>query len=271
MPFFEVSDGTRLNYVDWGSGDPVLFLHGRGLSYEFYEYQLTALSERFRVLAYDLRGHGDSEKPNSNYSHDEFANDLWEFINRLGLDHVNLVGASTGSFIIQNYAKLFGLDHIASVTLMSTTPVFSQKPDFPYAMSLTSFDEIKRRLRENHPKALTDFFKFLLYKEPSYELLSWMFNIGMKTPLYVLLKTLEANIAMDYRKILKKIFHSKPVLIVHGRHDRLCPLEAASFLHDEVEESKFLIFEQSGHMPYLEEKEKLNSELESFFQESRSK
>jgi non-heme chloroperoxidase len=266
VPSIKVSEGCKINYIDWGTGKPIVFLHGRGGSLEFYNYQTEDLSHDFRVIAYDARGHGNSDKPNSEYSHEEYAKDLRNVISALGLDSVNLVGASTGSFVIQKYSQLFGLDSIASITLISSTPVFAAKPDFPLAFPISGFDEIKRKLRSDYPKAVMDFNRFLFNNQPSAETFEWMFNLSILTPLHVLLKTLEANIAMDYRKVLSGI--DKPVLIIHGRKDKLCPFEAATFMSQKIPSNRLEPFENSGHCPYLEETPKLNSVLRNFILES---
>ncbi len=262
MPYLEVSDGSKLYYVDWGSGRPVVFLHGRGGSLELYSYQAAELSDDFRVLAYDARGHGNSDKPNSAYSHDEYARDLKDFISALGIDSVNLIGASTGGFVIQRYAMLYGLDCVSSITLISSTPVFAARPDFPHAYSLESFDAIKAKLKSDYPLAVMEFNRFLFHKEPSAETLSWIFSLSMRTPLSVLLKTLDANIVMDYRSVLPAL--DKPVFIIHGRNDKLCPFEAARFMSERIPNSQLEPFENSGHCPYIEEQQKMNMVLKKF-------
>jgi non-heme chloroperoxidase len=263
VPCLEVSDGCKLNYVEWGSGRPVIFLHGRGGSVEFFTYQTTELSKHFRVLAYDARGHGNSDKPNSLYNHDEYARDLKDFMDKLGLDSVNLAGASTGSFVIQNYVKLFGLSRVNSITLISSTPVFSAKPDFPYAFSRDGFVEIEAKLKSDFPKAVADFTRFLFHKEPSGETLNWLVTLSLKTPLHVLLKTLHSNVNMDYRDVLPRL-GEKPVLIAHGKQDKLCPFEAARFLSEKIPSSRLEAFENSGHCLYIEEHEKMNIVLRDF-------
>jgi len=262
MPFLEVSDGTKLNYVDWGSGKPIVFLHGRGGSLELFGYQTAQLSKEFRVLAFDARGHGSSDKPNSSYSHDEFARDVRDFITTLGLDKVDLVGASTGSFVIQNYVKKYGSDGISTIALISSTPVFAARDDFPYAFSPKGFDEIKAKLNTDYPRSVMEFNRFLFHGEPSAATLNWMFGISLKTPLLVLLKTLDANIAMDYRDVLASF--NKPTLLIQGVHDKLCPFGAAKFMSEHIRGSRLELFENSGHCPYIEEQQKMNEILEDF-------
>jgi non-heme chloroperoxidase len=262
VPSVEVSKGCRISYVDWGVGKPIVFLHGRGGSLELFTYQTADLSNYFRVVAYDARGHGNSDKPNSAYTHEEYATDLRDIIDALGLESVNLVGASTGSFVIQKYANLFGLNGISSVTLISSTPVFAQRPDFPFAFPLEGFDTIKDKLRSDYPLAVMEFNRFLFHNQPSAETLDWMFTLSMRTPLHVLLKTLDSNIAMDYRSVLRKI--DKPVLILHGRNDKLCPFEAAKFMSEIIPNNRLEPFANSGHCPYIEEVQKMNTILKNF-------
>src|SRR3712207_7685900 len=64
MPFIETSDRTSLFYKDWGTGKPVLFLHGWCLGANMWEYQMTLLADRgLRCIAYDVRGCGRSDQP----------------------------------------------------------------------------------------------------------------------------------------------------------------------------------------------------------------
>jgi non-heme chloroperoxidase len=91
--------GIQLYYEDWGKGDPVLFLHGRGMSHEVWQGQVHALQDEFRLITLDLRGHGDSEKTAGPYTHAAYAADIRAVIHRLKLKGLCLVGWSTGSII----------------------------------------------------------------------------------------------------------------------------------------------------------------------------
>jgi non-heme chloroperoxidase len=74
MPFIQTGDGTRLFYKDWGTGEPVLFVHGWVLGADMWEYQMTPLATQgLRCIAYDLRGAGRSDQPGHGYDPDTLA------------------------------------------------------------------------------------------------------------------------------------------------------------------------------------------------------
>jgi pimeloyl-ACP methyl ester carboxylesterase len=74
MPCFETSDHTTLFYIDWGTGDPVVFVHGQGLGADMGEYQaLDVTDQGVHCIAYDQRGYGRSDQPGHGYDFDTFA------------------------------------------------------------------------------------------------------------------------------------------------------------------------------------------------------
>ena len=94
---FVQTDDVRLHYLEWPSdGPPMVMLHGRGLCAQVWTPIAEALSSRFRVLAMDLRGHGDSEMPSDGFEWFQVAGDLPAFMDALGLDNVLLLAHSRG-------------------------------------------------------------------------------------------------------------------------------------------------------------------------------
>ena len=77
MPFMNSSDQTLLFYKSWGTGQPVLFVHGWSLGAEMWEYQtVPLLEEDLRCVSYDVRGCGRSDRPGHGYDFDTLADDL---------------------------------------------------------------------------------------------------------------------------------------------------------------------------------------------------
>ena len=94
-------NGHRFHYLDFGGdGPPAVFLHGTGLHAWMWKPYGAALGERYRVLALDQRGHGDSVKSHISFDWNEFADDLARFIESLHLDAPLCVGHSMGGTII---------------------------------------------------------------------------------------------------------------------------------------------------------------------------
>ena len=109
MPFVTATDGTELFYNDWGSGKPVVLIHGWPLNSEMWEYQAPVLAANgLRVIAYDRRGFGKSGQPWSGYDYDTLAGDLNTVIEALDLQGATLVGFSMGGGEVARYLARHG-------------------------------------------------------------------------------------------------------------------------------------------------------------------
>ncbi|HET9103163.1 MAG TPA: alpha/beta fold hydrolase, partial [Solirubrobacteraceae bacterium] len=113
--------GVRLHVREWGKADgpPVLFIHGWSQNHLCWERQYESpLRDEFRLVAYDLRGHGMSEAPAGPGPYTDgklWADDLAAVIGRLGLERAVLVGWSYGAFVICDYLRAYGQDRVAAV------------------------------------------------------------------------------------------------------------------------------------------------------------
>ena len=85
MSFVTTRDGTRLRASDRGAGPAVVLVHGWKMSHRIWDRTVASLEDRYRVVSFDLRGMGESDKPGSRYDFDELASDLGEVIDQLGL------------------------------------------------------------------------------------------------------------------------------------------------------------------------------------------
>jgi pimeloyl-ACP methyl ester carboxylesterase len=95
----------ELHYIDTGSGEPLVLLHGNGESYEIFAGQIEAFVRRYRVIAVDTRGHGRSPRGTGPFSLCRFAEDLKELLDALGIEKASILGFSDGG----NTAMLFAL------------------------------------------------------------------------------------------------------------------------------------------------------------------
>ena len=96
-----------LNYVEHGSGFPLILLHGNGEDHTYFSKQIEFFSHFYRVVAIDTRGHGHSPRGNAPFTISQFADDLLNFLNRLGLEKAHILGFSDGG----NIALTFALRH----------------------------------------------------------------------------------------------------------------------------------------------------------------
>ncbi len=120
----EGGGGLQLHVREWGKADgpPILFIHGWSQNHLCWDKQYeSALRDEFRLVAYDLRGHGMSEAPPGPEHYTDgklWADDLAAIINQMGLERPVLVGWSYGAFVICDYVRAYGQDRIAAVNFV---------------------------------------------------------------------------------------------------------------------------------------------------------
>jgi pimeloyl-ACP methyl ester carboxylesterase len=110
-------NGIKIHYVIGGKGDPLVLVHGFGQNWYMWNRLLPELSKHFTVIAPDLRGVGESDKPESGYDKKTMASDVHELVNQLGYKNINLAGHDIGLMVAYAYAAQYG-DSVKKVALM---------------------------------------------------------------------------------------------------------------------------------------------------------
>src|SRR5262245_41692493 len=112
-----IGDEVELHYLAEGSGRQLVFIHGVWACARFFDLQLSALGRRFRTIAIDLRGHGQSTMTLKDQSVAVYARDLKRFLERLAIEQPVLIGWSMGAFVIWDYVRQFGPEGIAAAVV----------------------------------------------------------------------------------------------------------------------------------------------------------
>ena len=99
------------HYIENGVGFPLILLHGNGEDCSYFEHQMEPLSEHFRVIAIDTRGHGQTPRGDAPFTIRQFAQDLLEFMDEHGIEKAHILGFSDGG----NIAMVFALTHLERV------------------------------------------------------------------------------------------------------------------------------------------------------------
>lgn len=117
--FIERTDGTALFYQDWGSGRPVLFIHGAGMSSDCWASHMEAIiGTGFRGIAFDRRGHGRSGDPGHGQDDDTLADDIAAILDTLDLHDVTIVGHTQGGGEIARYLTRHGEERVVRVAMV---------------------------------------------------------------------------------------------------------------------------------------------------------
>lgn len=119
--FTTIDNGLGLYFEDEGRGMVVVLVHGLRCSSVTWRHQIPALSSKFRVIAPDLRGHGQTDKPAGPYAVDDWINDLKQLLDRLELSRVVLIGHSLGGGVVQAFTFAHP-NRVAALGLIATSP-----------------------------------------------------------------------------------------------------------------------------------------------------
>jgi non-heme chloroperoxidase len=241
-------DGVALRLRSRGDGPAIVLVHGWKGSSRVWDRTVAALAARFRVVAYDLRGMGDSDKPDCRYDFDEHADDLGLVLTSLGLEDVTLVGWSMGcSVSLQHMAR--GGERVGRLVLVNGPIRLTRTDEFPWSMSEAELNGYVDAVASSWPEAERDFQRAAFHR-PVDVVVDWMTSIALQTPLDVALRTVGAQSRLDHRDVVQAL--RVPVLAIYGRHDPYYPVELGEWIAAAARCGEALVMEHSGHLPFLE-------------------
>ena len=269
MQFVATGDGTSLFYKDWGTGEPVVFVHGGQLGADMWEYQMTPLAgQGLRCIAYDRRGCGRSSQPGHGYDVDTLADDLAAVIERLDLRAVTLVGHSNGGGDIARYLSRHGADRVVRAVLVgSTTPFLLKTEDNPDGVDKSAFDETVAALSTDRPRFFAagapPFFGVGLPNvSVSPEMVQWGVGLALRASPLATIAMTRTFAETDFRPDMESF--TVPTLVIHGAGDAFAPLDLCGRKTAQAIPGSRLEVYDSGHGLFITEKERLNRDLLAF-------
>ena len=254
MPYLKTtaSPPTDLHYVDLGSGQPVVLIHGWPLSHRMWESQIAALTDAgYRCIAYDRRGAGDSGKPAGGYDYDSFASDLNDLMTQLDVRDAVLVGFSMGGGEVARYIGRYGTQRVAKAALLaSVTPFLLKTSDNPGGVDKAVFDGMIEGVKQNRVEFLEQLFPTYYNYEPgkgvSADLLPFSKWIAYAASPLGTAQCIAAFGTTDFRGDLKQF--TVPTLIAHGDADQMVPFDISSKLaHEQIEGSRLEVIKGAPH------------------------
>ena len=243
----------ELHYQDYGTGKPVVLIHGWPLSGRSWENQVPALlAAGHRVITYDRRGFGDSSQPWNGYDYDTFAADLNALLEHLDLREVTLVGFSMGGGEVARYIGTYGTDRIGKAVLASAVPPFLYKSDGNPDGALDD-DTIAGFLAG----VSTDRIAFLDEFTAGFFAAAGELKVSEAQRVYArdiaafaspkgTADCITAFAYTDFRSDLRKI--TVPTLIIHGDSDAIVPFQASGERsHDAIPGSELVLIKGGPH------------------------
>ena len=221
-------------YVDdtGGSGRPVVLIHGWPLSGASWSEQVPVLAAAgYRVISYDRRGFGRSDKPLTGYTYDTLAEDLHALLTETGVDDVTLVGFSMGGGEVARYFTRYGDERVRSVVFAAAvTPYLMKGSDNPEGpLEKTEAAKMAAALTANQEKFYDDFTReffsvdgvLKVTEEQRQEALALCLQADLKAAL----ACMTAFGGTDFREDLPRV--SVPTLVLHGDGDATVPFEGS--------------------------------------------
>lgn len=249
MSFLEADDGARLRYADRGTGPSTfLLVHGWKGSHRVWDQTIARLEGSHRVVAYDQRGMGESEKPSRPFGFDRLAEDLASVIKGLELEDVTLVGLSMGCSTSLSYMERDG-SRVARLALVNGPLRLTRTDDFPHTMTEAELDGYIDELAAGWPASERDFQAASVRGEHP-ALVEFLYGIALQTPLPIMLDLVRAQKQLDMRPVLERL--ELPVLAVYSRHDPYYPAELADYIAERCPQGDRVIVEKGGHNAQLE-------------------
>lgn len=275
---FKTIHGYRRAFIYSGQGPALLLIHGIGDNSATWRPVLSALAERFTVVAPDLLGHGKSDKPRADYSVAGYANAMRDLLSVLGIEQATVVGHSLGGGVAMQFAYQFP-DRCERLVLVSTGGVSREVHWGLRLASLQTSDLVLPSLRFGPVRGVGRAFLRSLAAlgtdigHDAEDLVRIFDALPDATARAAFTRTLRA--VVDYRgqvvTMLDRCYLTRgmPALLMWGGRDAIIPAEHARVAHAAMPGSRLEIFPQAAHFPHHDDPEHFLSVLTGFIDSTK--
>ena len=252
----------KMHYLDLGNPRnlPIILIHGMTFDHQMWNPQIQVLKDKYRVIAYDLRGHGLSIVGDGQYTYKMFVNDLIDLMDHLHSKQAVLCGLSMGGAIALRAYEM-NPDRIKALILCDTrTEADSNETKYWREDSI-------ELIKNNGLESFTHEFINNIFARESFKdhpkAVELIRNIILSSSPQAICGVLLAQAARtDMKHVLTKI--KVPTLIMIGENDNFTPYASSETMNDEIINSKLKIISKAGHVSNLENTDEFNHNLLEF-------
>jgi pimeloyl-ACP methyl ester carboxylesterase len=253
-----LANGVRLPYAESGypGGTPVVFVHAVAESWRAFEPVLGLLPFSLHGFAPTQRGHGEADRPDAGYRPEDYAGDLVEFLDAVGIERAVLVGGGSGGVAARIVAGGHP-DRVAGLMLAGTPATLAGQPAF--AELVCTVEALRDPLRPADVALMLD---GAVHGPVAEGLLEMMAEEALYAPARVWQESLRALLEEDLRATLAGIL--VPTLAVWGDQDRWVSRADQQLITDTIHGSRLAVYEDTGHAVHWEQPARLTEDLTRF-------
>ena len=259
------ANGITLNYEQQGNGEPLILIPYLSADNTCYAFQVAEYAKHFTCISVDLRGTGESDKPDGDLSTELYADDIAALMQALGIARAHITGLSLGGSI----GMWLAAKHPDKVKTLSVHGGWTRSD--PYIKTVVeSWKELAKAYNSVTELVIRGIFPWCftpnLYAQKYDYIQSLADYVRSRPPLTVdgFLRQADAVIAHDVESQLTRI--TAPAQITFGRHDQVTSMRFAELLQSGIKNSELLIFETASHAPIYEVVEEFNQRTLAFLQ-----
>ncbi len=256
---FAKLDGARIHYVNYGNGkDALVFVHGWSCNLDFWKSNLPSFTGLSRVIAIDLPGHGQSDKPETTYSMDLFARAIDAVLTEAGVERATLVGHSMGTPVIRQFFRLYPKKTRALVIVDGALKPFGTREAMePMIAQFRSPD---------YRKAVEGFVGFLSQSMKNQALLDQIKNAMLATPQHVVVGAMEGMLDPSIWGDDKV---TVPTLAIMAKNDQAWTPEYEKYVRELAPGIDYSVWNGVSHFLMMDEPEKFNHAVTVFLKRNK--
>ncbi|MDE1991832.1 MAG: alpha/beta hydrolase [Rhizobiaceae bacterium] len=270
--------GVKLSVYSWGNqnGPAILFIHGVEQSHLIWDHQYdSALAKDFHIVALDLRGHGESDKPTDEAAYNTselYADDIAAVLKSFNLRKPVAVAWSAGGFVLCDYLRKYGDGDLAGINFVAV----STKRGVPGAEKLkgvgsstgNSAAGLRSPRAEDEIDSTIAFVKSMAYKPLQPDELARIVALNMMTPPNI--RAILSVRPVDNGDVLAKIH--VPVMLSYGLKDVVVnPDTAGHYVASAIPGAKLNYYEDAGHLLFIDQADRYNADLRDFVNKTNNK
>lgn len=280
MGTFTTDDGVTLTFADSGStntGVPLVMLHGWGQTQAMFRHQLSGLAPSRRVVTYDQRGHGVSEKPHHGYRIARLATDLSQLLDHLEIERADVLGWSMGASVLWSYIDMYGTGRLRRFVAVDQPAAVAAVPWMTAAEQAESgaifgvdglLDLGSSIAGPEGAKVTEGFVRSMFSGEPAPEVWEFVRQEVRSTPAYAGVPLLFDHCAQDWRDVLPRI--DVPTLVIGCDGSHVHP-DSQRYIARRIPGARLHVFPRdvaNSHFPFLENPPAFNAVVDAFLSEA---